>query len=161
MSERVGDMVASLSLEAKAAQLVCIARAPEAAWLLDDGVLDLEELERRHPDGFGQLGNDAPANVWIPTPVQGVDGATTVTVGGDLSLINNGPSPTYAVVPGAPSIHIFTPACVVNQASVWRDEGIPFTTPALCCVHSTDQDSAVVCLETALIHLYGARSWLA
>lgn len=46
-----------MTIEEKLAQLVCIARAHEADWLLDEsGRPDTNELIRRYPLGFGQLG---------------------------------------------------------------------------------------------------------
>lgn len=57
VSEWVVATVRAMTLDEKVAQLSCITRAPEAAWLLDsDNRLDVEALLERHPDGIGQLG---------------------------------------------------------------------------------------------------------
>ena len=46
-----------MTAEEKIAQLYCIGRVPETPWLLDAaGDLDEDELLRRYPHGFGQLG---------------------------------------------------------------------------------------------------------
>ena len=54
---RVDELVAAMTLEEQVAQLSCVARVPEAGWLVDDeGRADVAELLARHPDGVGQLG---------------------------------------------------------------------------------------------------------
>lgn len=57
ISNRVIQLVNAMTLEEKVAQLSCIARTPEAPWLLDPPPADAAaELVSRHPDGIGQLG---------------------------------------------------------------------------------------------------------
>ncbi|MCP3995539.1 MAG: glycoside hydrolase family 3 protein, partial [bacterium] len=54
---RVAELVEKMTLDEKVAQLSCVARTPEAAWLMDAPPHDAAaELVRRHPDGIGQLG---------------------------------------------------------------------------------------------------------
>lgn len=54
---RIEALVEIMTAEEKVAQLVCVGRTAEATWLTDSqGRLEVVELERRFPHGFGQLG---------------------------------------------------------------------------------------------------------
>ncbi len=56
-SERIAHLVATMTLEEKVAQLICIGRTSEAEWLRgSDGGPSVEAIVERYPDGFGQLG---------------------------------------------------------------------------------------------------------
>ena len=53
---RVGDLIATMTVPERIAQLSSAARVPEAPWLFDpDGRFDRDEFEKRHPDGVGIL----------------------------------------------------------------------------------------------------------
>ena len=55
-TDRVRDLVSSLTLDQKVAQLTCIGRTSEAEWLRDADVPSVDAILERHPDGVGQLG---------------------------------------------------------------------------------------------------------
>ena len=81
-----------MTLDEKVAQLSCVARTPEAPWLLDASPSDAAaELVRRHPDGIGQLGRpsqrlDPKAAADLANAVQ--QALTTETRLGIRALLN-------------------------------------------------------------------------
>ena len=62
-SSIVDQLLERMTLEEKVAQMSCVARVPEAEWLVDDdGWLDADALIARHPHGLGQLGRPSQKN---------------------------------------------------------------------------------------------------
>lgn len=56
-TSKVQSLLDRMSLEEKVAQLGCVARVPEASWLLGhDGLVDADELFARQLHGVGQIG---------------------------------------------------------------------------------------------------------
>jgi beta-glucosidase len=85
ISNRIIQLVNAMSLEEKVAQLSCVARTPEAPWLLDSPPVDAAlELVSRYPDGIGQLGR--PSQRLGPAAAAGLTNAIQETLSSKTRL---------------------------------------------------------------------------